>query len=224
MKNIKRIALLLLTIVIISAFFIYKTASNSGSAYFKQFSAFRQEKHDEWNLMLINSDHPLPKSYSVELTTLSNGTKVDKRIYPELQQMFSDARKQGINPTVREGYRTWDEQKDIMDSRIERYISQGFKKSIAKAKAENEVAKPGTSEHESGLAVDINACENSSSEDVYQWLAENAHKYGFILRYPSGKEKITGIEYEPWHYRYVGKADAEKIYCENLTLEEYLSR
>ncbi len=88
--------------------------------------------------------------------------------------------------------------------------------------AEEWVAVPGTSEHQLGIAVDINAdkerCEN---EDVYLWLAENAHKYGFILRYPQGKEDITGISYEPWHFRYVGVENAQIIYEKQICLEEY---
>jgi len=87
------------------------------------------------------------------------------------------------------------------------------------------VAIPGTCEHELGLAVDINADkEQSSNEEVYNWLAENAWRYGFILRYPKGKEDITGIDYEPWHYRYVGKEVAKEIYEEGITLEEYVGK
>ena len=89
--------------------------------------------------------------------------------------------------------------------------------------AEQWVAIPGYSEHELGLAVDINADkERSYGEEVYCWLAENAWRYGFILRYPQGKEEITGIDYEPWHYRYVGYEAAKTIYEEDITLEEYL--
>ena len=87
------------------------------------------------------------------------------------------------------------------------------------------VAIPGTCEHELGLAVDINADkEQSSNEEVYNWLAENAWRYGFILRYPKGKEDITGIDYEPWHYRYVGKEVAKQFYEEGITLEEYVGK
>jgi len=87
------------------------------------------------------------------------------------------------------------------------------------------VAIPGTCEHELGLAVDINADkEQSSNEEVYNWLAENAWRYGFILRYLKGKEDITGIDYEPWHYRYVGKEVAKEIYEEGITLEEYVGK
>ena len=83
----------------------------------------------------------------------------------------------------------------------------------------------GRSEHQLGLAVDINGDElHSSNDEVYSWLAENAYKYGFILRYPEGKSDITGIEYEPWHYRYVGKEAAAEIFSRSICLEEYLTQ
>ncbi len=88
--------------------------------------------------------------------------------------------------------------------------------------AEKWLAIPGTSEHQLGIAVDINADkEKSSNEEVYEWLAENAYKYGFILRYPQSKEDITGTAYEPWHYRYVGEEAAEEIFNRQICLEEY---
>lgn len=114
----------------------------------------------------------------------------------------------------------------MIQDKIDAYISEGYSKKEAKKLAEEYVATPGTSEHELGLAVDINADENSSSsdEDVYNFLAENSYKYGFILRYPPDKEDITGINYEPWHYRYVGKEAALIIFNEQITLEEYLEK
>ena len=139
----------------------------------------------------------MPKKYDISLTKLSNGNCVDDRIYPPLQEMFDEARRQGVNPIVREGYRTRDDQEEIMNNRIHKYISQGCSKKEAKSKAYEEVAKPGTSEHELGLAVDINAGDGSTPQQVYNWLSKNAYKYGFILRYPCDKEAITGIEYEP---------------------------
>lgn len=161
---------------------------------------------DDWRLILVNNDNAIPKDYQVELTQLSNGIYVDSRIYSDLQQMFDDARNEGIYPIVSEGYRTHEEQKNMMQSRVDSYIAEGYSQSEAESLAKEWVAKPGNSEHELGLALDINADPSYSSDyDVYNWLAENAYKYGFILRYPQGKEYITGIDYEPWHYRYVGR-------------------
>ena len=177
---------------------------------------------EEWNLIIVNRWNELPEDYSVELTELSNGQKVDSRIYPYLQEMFDVARAEGVYPVVREGYRTEEEQKEILDDKIQTYINQGYSQSRAERTAKEWVALPGTSEHQLGIAVDINADKSKcSNEEVYAWLAENAYKYGFILRYPLGKQEITGTSYEPWHYRYVGEEAALEIYEQGICLEEY---
>lgn len=223
MKKYKKIIIALLIVMVVFSVIGNITISSNPNLSFSDILSFSEEKQsEEWNLVLVNSKNSLPKNFDTELTKLSNGVCVDERIYPPLQQMFDDARNQGINPTVREGFRTREEQEEIMQNRINKYITEGYSKTEAKNKAREEVAKPGTSEHELGLAVDINAGKGSTSEQVYSWLSENAYKYGFILRYPNGKEAITGIEYEPWHYRYVGKEAAEKIHSKHITLEEYL--
>ncbi|MBP3505648.1 MAG: M15 family metallopeptidase [Lachnospiraceae bacterium] len=177
---------------------------------------------EEWNLIIVNRWNELPEDYSVELTELSNGQKVDSRIYPYLQEMFDAARAEGIYPVVREGYRTAEEQQEILDDKIQTYINQGYSQSRAERTAKEWVALPGTSEHQLGIAVDINADKSKcSNEDVYAWLAENAYKYGFILRYPPGKQEIIGTSYEPWHYRYVGIEAAYEINERGICLEEY---
>lgn len=176
-----------------------------------------------WNLMLVNRDNYIPDDYEVELTELTNGRKVDSRIYPELQEMFDNARAMGLELFVREGYRTEEEQQQLLDEKAEEYKNEGYSKSEAKKLAEQWAAVPGTSEHQLGMAVDINADTTiSSSDEVYNWLAENAYKYGFIKRYPSDKTEITGISNEPWHYRYVGKEAAAEIYSQGICLEEYI--
>ena len=109
-----------------------------------------------WNLILVNDDYCVPRNYEVELTELSNGEKVDSRIYPQLQQMFDDARTEGLELFVREGYRTTQDQKNIMNERIQKYQDEGYSRWEAKERAEEYVAEPGTSEHELGIAVDIN--------------------------------------------------------------------
>lgn len=178
---------------------------------------------EEWNLIVVNCWNEIPEEYSVTLTELSNGQKVDSRIYPNLQEMFDDMRAEGIYPIVREGYRTAEEQQAILDERIQRYMNEGYSRSRAENAAKQWVAVPGTSEHQLGISVDINADKTrSTNEEVYQWLAENAYKYGFILRYPQGKEDITGGAYEPWHYRYVGTEAALEIYQNQICLEEYM--
>ena len=177
----------------------------------------------DWNLILVNRTHRIPKNYEMELTELSNGQKVDSRIYPELQEMFDAARADGLQLFVREGYRTSEEQQQILDEKIAAFENEGNSRKEAKELAKEWVAVPGTSEHELGLSVDINANTSVSSRDsVYTWLAENAHSYGFIKRYPSDKTEITGINNEPWHYRYVGKETAEEIKEKGVCLEEYI--
>ena len=179
---------------------------------------------EDWRLILVNNNHPIPKDYEIELTQLSNGICIDSRIYSDLQQMFDDARNEGIYPVVGEGYRTHKEQQNMIYDKIDSFIAEGYSEKEAEKLAKDWVAEAGKSEHELGLALDINADTYFCSDtDVYDWLAENAYKYGFILRYPLGKESVTGINYEPWHYRYVGIDNALKIYNQQITLEEYLS-
>ena len=178
----------------------------------------------DWRLILVNSSHAVPKGYSPDLMQLSNGVYIDSRISPDLQNMFDDARADGIYPVVGEGYRTHEQQEDMMQDKINAFIDEGYSEKEAKNLAREWVAEAGKSEHELGLALDINADTSMCTDsDVYDWLAGNAYRYGFILRYPSGSESITGIDYEPWHYRYVGVDNATEIYNKNITLEEYVS-
>ena len=178
----------------------------------------------DWDLILINGDNLVPPDYQVELTQLSNGKSVATRIYPNLQKMFDDARSAGIYPIVREGYRTSAEQEALMIEKVAAFEAEGNSKEQAQELAKGWVAVPGTSEHQLGIAIDINGDgANSSSEVVYDWLANNAYKYGFILRYPSDKVEITKTQFEPWHYRYVGEKAAGEIYSQGICLEEYLA-
>lgn len=180
---------------------------------------------EEWNLVVVNRWNKIPEDFSISLTELSVGQRVDSRIYPYLQEMFDEMRKDGIYPVVREGYRTKEEQEEIYDEKVQAYKNKGYSRKRAEKMAEEWVALPGTSEHQLGIAVDINADKTrSTNEEVYLWLAQNAYKYGFILRYPQGKEKITGTAYEPWHYRYVGRKAAEEIFNKQICLEEYFGR
>lgn len=176
-----------------------------------------------WNLILINKGNRIPDDYEVKLFKLTNGQRVDERIYPYLQKMFNDARASGLELFVAHGYRTAEEQQHLLDNKRKAYENEGKSPEEAKKLAEQWVAVPGTSEHQLGIAVDINAdTEKCKADDVYAWLAENAHKYGFIKRYPADKTDITGIINEPWHYRYVGTEAAEEIHEQGLCLEEYI--
>lgn len=178
---------------------------------------------EEWNLIVVNRWNEIPEDYEVTLTELSNGEKIDSRIYPFLQEMFNAMRSEEIYPIVREGYRTAEQQQEIFDEKVQAYMNEGYSRKRAEETAKEWVALPGTSEHQLGIAVDINADKTKSTNDeVYAWLAENAYNYGFILRYPQGKEDITGTSYEPWHFRYVGIEYAQVMYKEQICLEEYL--
>ncbi len=186
-----------------------------------------QEDTDEtsWCLILVNKWNKIQDDYQVELETLSNGQQVDQRIYAALQNMFDSARKDNIYPIVASGYRTTEKQQSIMDEKIQDYENEGCSPEEAKTKAEAWVAIPGTSEHQLGIAVDINADGiHSVGQQVYDWLNQNAYKYGFINRYPSDKTEITGVLNEPWHYRYVGVDAATEIQNQGVCLEEYLGK
>lgn len=181
---------------------------------------------DGWMLLLVNSSNAIPDGYApTELTELSNGQSVDKRIYPSLQRMFDDARAQGVYPVVSSGYRTAKQQQSEMDDKIQEYIDDGKSEDEARTLAATYVAQVGYSEHEAGLAIDIVAKANKSDDDtVWAWMKEHCAEYGFILRYPEGKEGVTGMSYEPWHFRYVGVEAAQKIMGAGITLEEYLGQ
>ena len=208
--------------VIVAVYLLLILYQLIGNVYSKLSNTHEIQVPKEWNLIVVNRWNELPEDYDVELTELSNGQMVDSRIYPYLQEMFDAARTEGVYPVVREGYRTAEEQQEILDDKIQNYINQGYSQVKAERTAKEWVALPGTSEHQLGIAVDINADKSKcSNEDVYGWLAENAYKYGFVLRYPPGKQKITGTSYEPWHYRYVGIEAAYEINERGICLEEY---
>ena len=179
----------------------------------------------EWYLILVNKWNRIPNNYKVEFTKLTNGQLVDKRVYPALQEMFDSARNDGVYPIVVSGYRTDKQQQSLMEEKIAEYKANGNSAEVAISKAEVRVAIPGTSEHQLGIAIDINSDGiHSTNEDVYKWLNQNSYKYGFIHRYPAGKTEITGVVNEPWHYRYVGVDVAAKIFNQDICLEEYLSQ
>ena len=175
---------------------------------------------ENWNLILVNKWNKIPDNYSVELVEVPGGEKVDKRIYDPLMQMLNDAKESNWDkePIVVSGYRTNEKQTELYEERIEEYKKDGYSEKEAITEAEKWVSVPGYSEHQIGLAVDI----NGATYDLYFWLQENSYKYGFIFRYPGNKTDITGISEEVWHYRYVGKEVAKEIYDKGICLEEYL--
>lgn len=184
----------------------------------------------DWRLCLVNPWHPLPEGYQPQLTQVENGHQVDSRCAADLEAMLADCRAAGHAPLLCSSYRTQEKQTQLYNNLVQKQIARGNSRSEAMAKAAKEVAVPGTSEHQLGLAVDIvdtqNQVLNRAQEDtaVQQWLMEHCWEYGFILRYPPDKEEKTGIIYEPWHYRYVGREYAQAIRQSGLCLEEFLQR
>lgn len=137
--------------------------------------------------------------------------------------MFDAAREDGIYPIALSGYRTAEREQKIMDEKIEVYKAEGYSHAEAR-KEEAWVAVLGTSEHQLGIAVDINGDGiHSSGTEVYKWLNENSYRFGFIRRCPPDKTELTGVSNEPWHYRYDGISAATEMKHQNLCLEEYLN-
>lgn len=179
-------------------------------------------------LTLVNFENTIPKDWKVDLVQLNNGQSVDRRIYDDLIAMLQAAKSEGLNPLICSSYRTNEKQEQLYQNKVSEYLSQGYSKVEASDKAAFWVARPGTSEHQLGLAVDIVSTKNQrldrSQENTVeqQWLIQNSWKYGVVLRYPTNKNSITGVGYEPWHYRYVGKEHAKKINELGVCLEEYV--
>lgn len=185
---------------------------------------------NDWQLLLVNAQHSLPDGFNVKLTTLKNEQAVDERCYPDLQQMMDDCRAEGLKPLICSSYRSQEKQQELFDNKANQLAEQGLSQDEAKAQAATIVAIPGTSEHQTGLAVDIVDMDNQnmdeSQEDTpaQQWMMSNSWRYGFIFRYPAEKTEITGISHESWHYRYVGKEAAAVIHDQGLCLEEYIEQ
>ena len=182
-----------------------------------------------WALTLVNFENPLPDGFSVPtLTELRNGQAIDSRAYPALQAMMDDARAAGLQPVVCSSLRSWDTQERLFEAEVQNWLARGCTQGEAEAQAAMWVARPGTSEHQLGLAVDIVDLsyqlldEGQERTPVQQWLMAHCAEYGFILRYPTDKSALTGVGYEPWHYRYVGVQAAQEIMGGGLCLEEYL--
>lgn len=187
------------------------------------------EQEEAWNLVLVNKWNPLDEDFKVELSEVYEGHKVDSRIVEPLRNMIADAKKAGYYIYVLSSYRDMDKQISLYKAEVDKWISRGLKKEDAQEKAGTIVAVPGTSEHHLGLAVDLVSSEHikldqdAEKTKGYKWLVAHCHEYGFILRYPNGSTDITGIIYEPWHFRYVGIEAAKEIMEKEMTLEEYLS-
>lgn len=172
-----------------------------------------------WELILANADHSI-EEYAPVLVEVE-GMLVDERIVGPLTDFMEAARAEGLSVYLSSTYRSYDEQAYLYNRKVEQYGSEEEAAAI--------VAPPGTSEHQTGLACDITdqyyELKNSSLEDtaLFQWMSKHCQEYGFIVRYPKDKEEVTGIIYEPWHFRYVGEEAAAYIMEHGLCLEEFLA-
>ena len=173
-------------------------------------------------LMLVNKYHNLKQDYKPnDVITISSryaysGNETSEAILENYKKMFQEAESNGIKLIISSGYRSYEEQEETYNY---------YKKTKGTEYAEKYASHAGFSEHQTGYAFDILTpganIDNFEQTEAFTWLQENAYKFGFIMRYPKDKENITGYEYEPWHYRYVGTEAAKKIKQENITFEEY---
>ena len=188
----------------------------------------RMINKNDWKLVLVNGKHKIKENYDITVTPVGYTQAIDERCYDNLKNMINDCRNAGYNPVICSSYRSYEKQVLLFENKIKDFIGQRYTRKEEKKKAGTVVALPGTSEHEIGLAVDIVDVkyqlleENQEKTETQKWLMKNCWKYGFVLRYPKDKQEITGVIYEPWHYRFVGKENAKMIMKNNLCLEEYL--
>ena len=185
---------------------------------------------DDELLTVVNPWNPLPEDWVCDLVTLSDGRRVDSRCYEAFEEMMAACRDAGYAPFLCSAYRTQETQQSLYDNKVQRLMNSGMGEEEAKVEAAKAVAIPGTSEHQLGLAVDIvdanmqDLTDEQEKTETQKWLMANSWRYGFIHRYPNDRTDITGIIYEPWHYRYVGKAAAQDIFNRDITLEEYVGK
>lgn len=186
-------------------------------------------------ILLVNPWHYVPEDYSPDLVKLdssitSKDIYVERSCFDALNAMIAECNRQCPSVCVISGHRSNDYQAGLYNRKVSYYLDEGYSKEDAKVAAAKVVAVPGTSEHQLGLAVDIIDTRSWSLTEVQetlpaqQWLMENSWQFGFILRYPKDRTDITGIIYEPWHYRYVGVELATELYELDLTLEEYIQQ
>mgnify|MGYP000918757587 FL=1 len=180
----------------------------------------------KWNLKLVNPWNPVDSDYAQSLVTYAGGNKFDSRAIDKLKALVSAA-----NGKIRVAslYRTIELQTKLFNNKVSQVMANTGKPRVeAETIAATEVARPGTSEHNLGLAVDFlfegysSLSEKFENTATYTWMMQNCAEYGFILRFPKNKQAVTGVSFEPWHYRYVGQESAREIMSRRITLEEYL--
>lgn len=202
-----------------------EVSKGTGSTYS---SAASRLSKDDWQLVLVNKQHPVPDDYTFTLGKIKGSMKCDVRIIDDLMDMMQAAKADGINLVICSPYRDYNRQTVLFNRKIDYYMNEGHSYMEAYKFASMTVTVPGASEHQIGLALDIVSTTYAWLETDFGktpaglWLKDHCDEYGFILRYPQGKEYITGIQYEPWHFRYVGKEAAQIIMERDITLEEFI--
>ena len=186
---------------------------------------------NSWQLKLVNKDHPLPETFTVTTAVTKDEYLFDSRAVSALDAMLDAGKEAGMKLALTSAYRSWDYQTTLFENKVATLMADsGLGRAAAEQEAGTEVARPGTSEHELGLAADIVCDYYGILDNGYadtpeaQWLDAHCAEYGFILRYPAGKSDITGIIYEPWHFRYVGVEAAKYIMGHGLCLEEFIGK
>ncbi|MDR1033611.1 MAG: M15 family metallopeptidase, partial [Bifidobacteriaceae bacterium] len=212
------IALIALGFLVYNLFFQKHSETPLDSVQIK--SVAESESADVDLLVLVNKNNKLPDDYRVDLTALGE-QKVASVLLNDLKDMRDAAASDGVSLYITSAYRSTAEQEQVFRETVDDYVSQGYSAEIA----EDLAARPGYSEHETGLAIDFSLDGNAQKQaEMWNWLSLNAHNFGFILRYPENARHITGYRAEAWHYRYVGKEHAKAIYEQGVTLEEYLGK
>ena len=184
---------------------------------------------EDWMLTLVNPWNPLPEDFAIETAEVEGKYQLDARAVEPLRRMLADCRADGLDPIICSAYRTSEYQTRLFDKQVSKQRRKGLGEEEAVAAAAEVVAVPGTSEHQLGLAVDLCARsyqlldEGQEGTAEFQWLRAHCAEYGFIVRYPDGTTDLTGIIYEPWHFRYVGEQAAREIADAGITLEEYVN-
>lgn len=183
----------------------------------------------DWRYLLVNDQNPLAESFQPELVDTRNEKQIHRKIRASLELMLDDAKKEGLDIFICSAYRDYELQAQLVEESMEKLMRMGHNYTEAHWLTKLNLALVGTSEHHTGLAVDLVGTDYQTLDEKQaetpeaKWLAEHAHEYGFILRYPEGKEHITGIIYESWHFRYVGRTAAAFITENQLCLEEFLA-
>jgi len=226
-----RFASVLLVILMLASSVVHATGTESTvstEVFITEDAAIVPSEINDWNLILVNPWNQIQADHQFKHQKLANGMTVDQRIYEDLCAMLSDCWKAGLHPVVCSAYRPYSTQQRLYKNKISRLLTAGYSYDAAIQEAGRWVAVPGTSEHQTGLALDIVSYryqildqkqENTAEQ---KWLMEHCWEYGFILRYPSDKSELTGIGYEPWHYRYVGREAATEMKETGMCLEEYV--